>query len=311
VSARAVTLIAVPYHLGREGAGMALGPDAYLEGGLPDALAALGCEVRLARVEREGPFVDTPAAVADINARLADIVAAALDDDRLPLIAGGNCNVALGAVAGLQQADAATGGGVQRGGRAPAGVVWCDAHGDFNTPETTPGGFFDGMPLAILTGHCHRRVWSRLRRGRDELVGPIADELVVHVGGRDFDPGERRAFEQSAVALVSSQELIERGPEALDAPLAQLATRARAVYLHIDIDVLDPTTAGAVDFPAPDGLSFDDLAAVVDRVVTATSLRVVSVTAYDPEHDDAAHRTRTLGTRLIARVVERGLTCPT
>jgi arginase len=292
-SVNEITLLVVPYHLGREGHGMALGPDAYLDGGLEQALASRGYDVRVVRVVRPSPFKDRPSAIADINAELAKAIAAALREGRLALIAGGNCNVALGAVAGLQQA-----------GRAPAGVVWFDAHGDFNTPTTTPSGFIDGMPLAILTGRCHRRIWARLRRGQDELVGPITDELVVHAGGRDLDPGEELEFALSTVARVSSRELLEGGARALDPALARLGERAAAVYLHIDIDVLDPATAPAVDFPAPHGLALEDLLAAVARVVSATPVRAVSVTAYDPECDDGELTTLALGTRLICGVVE-------
>ncbi len=287
-----VTLLAVPYHLGREGRGMGLGPGAYLDGGLIGALESQGSDVRAVHVVRPTPFKDTLRAIADINAELADAVAAALREGRLPLVAGGNCNVALGAVAGLQQA-----------GLAPAGVVWFDAHGDFNTPATTPGGFIDGMPLAILTGRCHRRMWARLERGRGALVGPITDELAVHAGGRDFDPGEEREFALSGIARVSSRELLEGGARALDPALTPLAKRAAAVYLHIDIDVLDPGTAAAVDFPAPHGLSLDELLAAVERVVSATPVRAVSVTAYDPERDDDQRSTLALGMRLIGGVV--------
>ena len=290
---RRITLLVVPYHLGREGQGMALGPDAYLGGGLEQALASRGYDVRVVRVVRPAPFRDRPSAIADINAELAEAIAAALREGRLPLIAGGNCNVALGAVAGLQQA-----------GLRPAGAVWFDAHGDFNTPTTTPSGFIDGMPLAILTGRCHRRIWARLRRGHGALVGPITDELVVHAGGRDLDPGEELEFALSTIARVSSSELLEGGARALDPALARLGESAAAVYLHIDIDVLDPATAAAVDFPAPHGLALEDLLAAVARVVSATPVRAVSVTAYDPECDDGEHTTLALGTRLVCGVVE-------
>jgi arginase len=290
--ARGVTLIAVPYHLGRSDADMALGPDAYLAGGLAHALESLGHGVQLLRVMRPARFKDTPTAVADINAKLAEATAYVLRNGRLPLIAGGNCNVALGAVAGLQIA-----------GPAPAGIVWFDAHGDFNTPETSPGGFFDGMPLAILTGRCHTEVSARVARGHKATVQATADELVVHAGGRDFDPGEAAAFAASQVTRVSSGELLERGAEALAAPLAKLAERAAVLYLHIDMDVLDPAVAPAVDFPVQGGLSLDGLVAALECVAAATPVGVVSVTAYNPELDDEPHTTRAVGTRLMCGVV--------
>jgi arginase len=276
-----LTLLKVPYHLGRAGAGMALGPGRYLDGGLPARLQARGHDVAVVEVARPGPFEDELGAIVAINDALAVEVKGARAAGRLPLVAGGNCNVALGMTAGL--------------GPATTGIVWFDAHGDFNTPQTTPSGFLDGMPLAIACGVAHAGVWAD-RHGR------VDARRCIHAGGRDLDPGEVEGFARAGVAVLTVDDVRGEGG-ALTRALAALAD-PRVVYLHVDIDVLDPATAPGVDFPSPGGLSLGELIAAVTLVAAGTTLRGLSVTAYDPERDDAESTTLALGIDLVCRLVE-------
>ena len=141
-----VSLIAVPYDLGRADVGSGRGPAAYLKAGAAETLRARGHEVEIVTVRREGPFGDELQAVLDVDEAVAVAVDEALFGDSFPLVVAGNCNVTLGVRAGLQ-----------RGGDGEAALVWLDAHGDFNTPATTETGYLDGMPLAMLCGRAYRR----------------------------------------------------------------------------------------------------------------------------------------------------------
>jgi len=142
-----ITVLSVPYDLGREGEGVALGPGRYLDGGLVAALCERGHQASVVAVERPEPFTDELSAVVGIARVLAGEARRAVASGSFPLVAGGNCNVALGMTAGLGPADTA--------------VVWFDAHGDYNTPQTTPSGFLDGMPLAMATGRAHGDAWAQ------------------------------------------------------------------------------------------------------------------------------------------------------
>lgn len=287
-----LTVLSVPYHLGREGAGMALGPARYLEAGLAARLEARGHEVEVVEIRRPAPFEDELQAVVAVNEALAEAVRAAVDRGALPVVAGGNCNVALGMTAGL--------------GAGETAVVWFDAHGDYNTPATTPSGFLDGMPLAIACGVAHPEAWAQ-RRG--EAVDPRA---CVHAGGRDLDPGEVEGFAATGVQVVGVEGLRNDGSEGgLEAALrAALATAPRAVhaYVHVDIDVLDPVFVPGVDFPSPGGLTPGDLVAAVGIVAARIPVAGLSVTAYDPERDDAAGTTMAAGLDLIERLVDTVVT---
>ena len=191
-----VSLIAVPYDLGRADVGSGRGPGAYLKAGAAEALRARGHEVEVVTVRRESPFEDELQAVLAVDSALADAVERALFDDALPLVVGGNCNVTLGVQAGLQ-----------RGGAADAALVWLDAHGDFNTPATTETGYLDGMPLAMLCGRAYRDAVAR------ELdADALPESSVLHAGGRDFDREERASLLASDLRVVEGSALRARGP---------------------------------------------------------------------------------------------------
>jgi arginase len=172
-------------------------------------------------------------------------VASAVSSAPRPLVMCGDCTVALGVVAGLQ-----------RTGLDP-GIVWFDAHGDVQTMETTTSGFLGGMPLRLLVGY-------RPELAADTLgLRPVAEDRVVLVDARDLDPPEVEFLARSAMRRVSLPEL---SPDMLpDGPL----------FVHLDLDIVDPTELPAVRYPAPGGPS---LAAVMEsaRMLFRTG-RVVGV----------------------------------
>lgn len=262
-----VRVLAVPYDLGHEDRGMGRGPGRWLEAGLPNALRAAGHAVEVTTVRRGSPWREELAAIEDVNGSLADAVRAAAERDELPLVLAGNCNSALGTVAGL--------------GGAPIGVVWFDAHGDFNTPETSPGGFFDGMAISILTGACHRDMWERLAS-----ADPLPESHVVLAAVRDLDPAERVRLDGSEVLRVPADEIRARGiGDSLGPALDGLSDRVSSVYLHIDIDAVDPTVARVNSYQAPDGLTLEELRDAIDRIRARVEIRAAALTAFDPEHD--------------------------
>ncbi len=277
-----ITLIAVPYDLGREGVGSGHGPGAYLSEGVTEALTDRGHEVEVVTAQRNAPFRDELQAVLEVDGAVAALVADAVAGGRLPMVLAGNCNVTLGVRAGLLAA----------GGRVltELATVWLDAHGDFNTPEISETGYLDGMPLAILTGRAFPEVWAALGGT------PAPERLVLHAGGRDIDPAEADAMTVSELLVVSGAEIGYRGlGEAVAPALDELVKRAGgggfaarrpAAMLHVDIDVADPALAPAVQFPSPGGLTVAELLAAVEMTGQRFDLRAVSLTSFDPEAGD-------------------------
>ena len=247
-------VVQVPYELGRRDVGLATGVPV-----LAETLAAeLGTGT--ITVESSGESWNEVGASMDVVRALADTVRTIVAEGDFPLVLAGVCSSSLGTVAGL-------------GSPPDLGVVWFDAHGDFNTPDTTPTGFFDGMPLAMVTGSG----WAGLRAGVDGL-SPVAEQNVVLVGARDLDAAEEERLERSDVRLVRPGQRIE---PALDA----LASRVRDVYVHVDLDVLDPSEGQANRFSADGGPSAAEVAAAVGEVARRFRIRAAALTAYEPEYD--------------------------
>ena len=224
-------MIAVPYHLGRRAVEVGRGPLVILEA-LP----------------RPCVMVEGTDSVAAINAQLAQAVAM---HDRPVTVLAGNCNSCLGTLAALND----------------PGIVWLDAHGDFNTPETTISGALEGMSLAIATGHCHHELMDR----------PVREENVVLAATRSLDPLEEVRLRASKINLVSIDAL----PRAVDL----LAARVETIYLHLDLDVLDPAISPGVNFSAPGGLSTGQLFDAVKHVMATGKLGAATIANFNPDRD--------------------------
>jgi arginase len=199
-------------------------------------------------------------------AALYEPVADRVRQARHPVVASGDCTASLGVLAGLQRA-----------GHDP-GVVWFDGHGDFNTAETTPSGYLGGMPLALAVGRGKAAVVDRLG------LRPVPEERVVLVGARDLDPAERRSLESSKVTRVEVADLTDAVLP--DGPL----------YLHLDLDVIDPAELPGLLFPAPDGPALSAVRSALDRVVATGRVAAVGLActwhhpAEDPARTDAVVR---------------------
>jgi arginase len=270
-----VQFLLVPYDSGHREWRMGRGPSFLLRHGAGSGIRALGHEVDAEYVEPSGVHNPNPPTSTEIATsfslyrEVAARVRAARDGGALPIVLGGNCGVTLGAVAG---------------DGADIGVLWLDAHGDFNTPETTRSGFLDGMALAVLTGRC----WRELAASIPGFV-PTPDANVILAGVRDLDPAEEMLLEESEVNVVRGQAIRAAGVAAAIGPaLDQLAGRVRRLHLHLDADVLDAGVARANMFAAPDGLTVAELAEVTRLAAARFEIASAAVTAYDPAIDTTA-----------------------
>ncbi|HEX9438513.1 MAG TPA: arginase family protein, partial [Roseiflexaceae bacterium] len=153
-----------------------------------------------------------------------------------------------------------------------------DAHGDFNTPEISLSGYLGGMPLACAVG----RGLDDLR-ARSKLAAPVDERNVALIGARDLDPLEERALAASSVMLVRANAF-DGDTADLDRAIHNLGELSQ-VYLHVDIDVLDPVEAPGVNFPAAGGLRVAQLQEAVRKVVALGNIRAFALTAVDPEKD--------------------------
>jgi arginase len=288
VSQRLLRLISHPFHNGLEGVDMGAGPLRLLaEPGIPEELRAQGWVV-------EGETVKAPDArdpeivrIAEADRTLARRVRAAVAEGAFPLVLAGNCNSCLGTAAGLDPRA------------APLGVVWFDAHADFDTPDRSLG-FFDGMGLAILTGNG----WELLR-GTIDGFEPVDERDVVLAGVRDLEEHQRPPLEASALQVVTGRAAA--GP-AYGAALEALSARVPRAYLHVDLDVLDPSEGRANRFAADGGLMVRELERAIELAFDRVHVAAAAITAYEPALDAdgrmaraAAAVIRTIGRRALTQ----------
>jgi arginase len=251
-----VAIVKMPYVGERNVPELSRGPDDLAAGGLAAALEQLGARLkpvaaaRLAR-EEEGEY-GAWHRLALANGHLADIVAADVGDGDLTVGLLANCSSLLGMLAGLQRS-----GGTARPLRV--GLVYIDAHADFNTPETTLSGMLGGMDVAAAAGLCLTNL-----RLTSKLDVPLPPRDIVLAGVRDTDPLEQELIDRSGVAMLSVKDLQTRS-EPFRQTLASLSSRVDRLYVHIDMDVLDPREVSGHSLTVPNGPTSAELAgAVVD-----------------------------------------------
>src|SRR5262245_5182388 len=244
------SLFTVPYYLGRKGIGVGAGPRHLLAGAgdarheiHPDAL----------------PDAEVDAIVA-VNKALAAAVRRSTDS--FPITVSGDCNSCLGTLSGLGSTD--------------IGIIWFDAHGDMNTPETSPSGFFDGMSISIALGDCYPGVWSQL--GNTNYI-PAANVLLLAT--RDLDLLERPRIESSAVQMIQPAGIETELAPKLDA----LAERVTEVYLHFDLDALDPEFAPGAGYRCPDGISLVQAQQAIALIGGRFRIRAAALTNYNPDYE--------------------------
>lgn len=224
-----VTHILVPYHLDEH---------------LPDLDVPVQPDVT---ITSDLPAGDAWRRMAHLYAPVVDTVAADVSSGVRPIVQSADCTASMAVVAGVQRT------GVQ------PGIVWFDGHGDVQTLETTSSGYLGGMPLRIITGYRPELITDALG------LGPVAEERVVLVDGRDLDPPEIEFLADSAIGRYGVDELTA---DALpDLPL----------HLHVDLDVVNPAELPGLAIPAAGGPGLDEVAAAMTRVLETGRVVAISL----------------------------------
>jgi len=249
-----VDVIKNPYGGARNSPELSTNPDYIHAAGLERLIGEWGGElirpiqdIRL-NAEQERQYGEWNR-MALANANFADVVREGLQDDLITIGLEANCNDLLGMLSGLKYDS--------DGNARRVGLVFIDAHGDFNTPETTLSGMLGGMPVAIAAGHALHNV-----RKTTGLAEPLPMSDIVWGGVRDLDPLEADRFTEYEVQQFSVQDVRELSAN-LKKQIDDLVDRVDVVYVHIDMDVLDPAEVPGHSLAVADGPSSKDLAAAM------------------------------------------------
>ena len=255
-----VDLIAVPFDSGQRDVRMGRGPGHLLDAGIVEALEQSGAKVKVSVAEPATQGFGTEISISfELQRVVASHVARALRAESFPIVLSGNCNTAVGSVAGLTAVHG-----------VPPAVCWLDAHGDFNTPETTTTGFLDGMAVAMVAGRC----WSAMTSAVPGFV-PVPESRILMVGARDLDELEVNNLDLGQVKRLSIDDAVSH-MKAID---------AKGCYMHVDLDVFDPSEGTANGFAVGGGLSRADFMNLARGIGEAGGIGAAAITAYDPSCD--------------------------
>ncbi len=271
----AFVVVEVPFHMGVEEIGVGRGPARFLRAGADRALESDSAPAQVTHVRLRDASAAGLDAIVDLNRGVRAAVREAIAEGACPVVLAGNCNSALGILAGIPN---------QR-----IGIVWLDAHGDFNTPETSLSGALDGMALATAAGHCHAELRERIG-----LERTVPEENILLLGWRDLDPAERARLAASRLTTHAAADLA-----AVPDLLREFAARVDAVYLHIDIDFLNPAESPGVNFRGPGGVPLAQAEQLVARIAATLPIAAAALTNHNPEHDPAG-LTPAAGLRLLS-----------
>jgi arginase len=300
---RPVHIIGVPLDLGAGRRGVDMGPSALRIAGIGDRIAALGCAVtdggdlpspiretqRLADERKK--YIREIAAVCQT---LHDVSLASLEAGALPVVLGGDHSLAAGSVA----ASAAF---VRRTASRPIGLIWVDAHGDMNTPETTTSGHVHGMPLAALLGNEPAELAAI---GDSPSVSPARTVLV---GIRNLDEKEKARIRESGVHVFTMKDIDRDGiARVAERALALAAEGTGGLHVSFDMDVCDPAIAPGVGTPVKGGLDYREAHMVMELVADSRLLIALDLVEVNPTLD-IRNTTAEFATELALSALGKGI----
>lgn len=274
---KAIRIIGVPMDLGQSHRGVDLGPGAIRYAGLSARLKSLGYEIHdVGNLEvpvrdslpggPERKFLPSIRKVCEAAYQAGRL---AVEEGYMPIFLGGDHSIAIGTIGGVTHHEA-------------SGVLWIDAHGDFNTPESSQSGNIHGMPLSVLLGNGFPELVDVGRQG-----AKVAPEDVVMLGVRDLDSGERKLLNESGVSIYTMRDVDERGiGEVTREALARLAPHKR-LHVSLDVDSLDPHEAPGVGTPSSGGLTYREAQLLMEILADSGKVTSVDIVEINPILDHA------------------------
>jgi len=277
---RKIKIIGIPMDFGQLHRGVDMGPAALRYSGLVARLRALGHEVEdsgdvWVPVRDQG--YDTvfgkahnyQSQIIEVCQRVYEAGREAIDQGTFPLFLGGDHSIAMGTVGGVSHEQ-------------PTGLIWMDAHGDFNTSETSPSGNVHGMPLAALLGDGDPGL---VNIGRS---GPKIDpNNVVLIGIRSLDEKERERLKHSGVTLYTMRDIDEQGISTITNELLMKFIHMKRIHISLDMDIMAPVEAPGVGTPVPGGLTYREAHLLMEIIADSGKLSSMDLVEINPILDQA------------------------
>ncbi len=287
-----IDLIGVPIDFGAGRRGVDMGPSAIRYAGIKSALERIGHTVSdggnvpvpiMEHCTIEDPKLRFLNCILEVAAEVADATEASVRAGHFPLTLGGDHSFSFGSVGGVARVK-------------KLGVIWLDAHGDFNTTATTPSGNIHGMPLAALCGLGDERLVKLAGNGQ-RAVDP---QNVVVLGARDLDEGERALLHAAGVTVLATEQVDRIGMFAAVKRAIEVASNGTdGIYLSLDLDALDPVYAPGVGTLVPGGLTYREAHLACELVAESGKLVAMDLVEVNPILDEH-NRTAIMAVELAA-----------
>ena len=268
---KTIRIIGVPIDLGQNQRGVDMGPSAIRYAGLSARLKSLGYQlhdegnlyvpVRDSLTEKSGGFLG---AVQQVCKAAYDAAEQAVTEGEIPLFLGGDHSLSIGTIGGVTSHE-------------PAGVIWVDAHGDSNSPATSPSGNIHGMPVATLLGDGYPELVNIGRPG-----AKLSGKDIVMIGIRDLDGAEREWLKQSGVKVYTMRDLDERGMGIVTREALDFLSGHKRIHISVDMDALDPNIAPGVGTPSSGGLSCREAQLLMEIIADTGKLASADIVEINP-----------------------------
>jgi len=292
VEARPIHVIGVPMDYGQSRRGVDMGPSAVRYAGLESRLNELGCAVQdFGNLQLHVPEETVARGgaqrlrlVAEVCGRVHDFGCRCVEGDSFAIFLGGDHSISIGTVAAAASA-----------GRV--GLIWIDAHGDFNTPETSPSGNIHGMPVAVLTGEGPPELVDVGRQG-----AKIRPEDIAMIGTRSLDPAERTRLALSDIEVHTMRDIDEHGIAAVTRRALESLRNVGRLHVSLDMDAISPEMAPGVGTPVAGGLTGREAHLVMELLHDDGRVRSLDVVEVNPILD-SRNRTSELAVDLVASLM--------
>ncbi len=290
-----VTLLGVPLDLGAESLGVDIGPAAFRKRKILETLEHAGLTITdkgtiecadRSELQPGNPLIPYAEEIVRVNEQIAAITEQSIRDNTCMLVVGGDHSIDLGAFSG---AAAAVDGEL--------GMIYIDAHGDMNTPETSLSHNIHGMHLGSLMGFGPAQLVNVHGQG-----AKLDKTNLLHIGGSDFDQGELDLISHEQLDCFTMFDLLKFGLAPLIQKIDALSKKVGKIWVSLDLDAIDTTYAPGVGIPSRGGFTYREIAAITEYIGKTCNVVGIDVVEYNPVHDNEG-MTADLGIELIAKLL--------
>ncbi|HEX2959124.1 MAG TPA: arginase, partial [Chitinispirillaceae bacterium] len=270
-----IRIIGVPLDLGQNRRGVDMGPAAIRCAGLREHLIKTGHQVEdfgnipvpVKECLPQKSAIEFAPEISSICNQVYQAAAESIDEGFCPIFLGGDHSIAIGSIGGITV-------------REPSGVVWIDAHGDYNIPQTSPNGNIHGMPVAVLTGIGLPELVNAGRAG-----AKVRTTDIVYIGTRNLDFDERTLLKKSAIKIFSMKDIDENGIAFTVASALESLSHLKKIHVSLDMDALDPIYAPGVGTPDTGGLTYREAHLLMELLSESKKVCSMDIVEVNPVLD--------------------------